>query len=333
MVAPIYIDSEEYIQQKLEEQGIVEKPTDPDELEKYNKLRDKYRKEYYKTGSNVPTSEFQVKAQNQQPVDATTGEPLTEQDQQLQKIGTQKPTIFTDTQYTAPNRVIKISAANIEAAKLDSIVNPIVGQTIKVARDAKGAVYYYTGNQLVDENNNISRAGYAANGSDIAAEFFGVISPEERATMLSVAQKLNFYDGKNPSDAAVRGTGYNSTDENAIQRLLNFSTAQGRTWRAIAKMVEGGAIAVGNFNSGGGGQGPSYTYDDAASDFKQAAFATLGRAPTKDEIQSAVQAMRASRTNPAVSGMKQAAMASPGEASAFKAGSALNRIFQLMGGR
>lgn len=329
---PSYISSDEYIQEKLTEQGYEQKPTDPDQLAEYKKLQDKYRKEYYKSGYSSPQSEFQQKAVQTQAADAEAAGELSAEAQQLQQVGMQKETAFTSTNYVAPNRSVAISAKNIEAAKLDSITNPLAGNTLKVYRTPQGAKYVYTGTQLVDENNNISRSGYAVDGSDIYAEFFGATA-EERATMLSVAQRLGYYEGTKPSGSAISGTGLDSQDRSAVQALFNFSTAQGRTWRAIAGLVDGGSIAVGNFGSGGGGQGPSYTYDDAAADFKQAAFATLGRAPTKDEIQSAVQAMRASKTDPSVTGAKQAAMASPGEASAFKAGSALNRIFQLMGGR
>lgn len=330
---PSYISSEEYIQEKLAEQGYDQRPTDPDQLAEYKGLQDKYRKEYYKKGYNVPTSDYQKVNEQQAAADASATQDISAEQQQLQQAGVQKETSFTSTNFRAPNRTVAISAKNIEAAKLDSITNPLAGNTLKVYRTAKGATYVYTGDQLVDENNNISRNGYAADGSDIYAEFFGA-SAEERATMLSVAQRLGYYEGTKPSGSAISGTGLDSQDRAAVQALFNFSVSQGRTWRAITKLVDGGAIAVGNFASGGtGGQGPSYTYDDAAADFKQAAFATLGRAPTKDEIQTAVQAMRSSKTDPSVTGAKQAAMASPGEASAFKAGSALNRIFQLMGGR
>lgn len=329
---PSYISSDEYIQEKLTEQGYEQKPTDPDQLAEYKKLQDKYRKEYYKSGYSSPQSEFQKTAVQQQVTDAEIAGELSAEQKQIQEIGAQKETAFSGAKYNAPARVISISAKNIEAAKLDSITDPFSGNTIQVYRAADGVKYLYKGKQLVDEKNNISRSGYAADGSDIYAEFFGATA-EERATMLSVAQRLGYYEGTKPSGSAISGTGLDSQDRSAVQALFNFSTAQGRTWRAIAGLVDGGSIAVGNFGSGGGGQGPSYTYDDAAADFKQAAFATLGRAPTKDEIQSAVQAMRASKTDPSVTGAKQAAMASPGEASAFKAGSALSRIFQLMGGR
>lgn len=329
---PSYISSDEYIQEKLTENGYEQRPTDPDQLAEYKNLQKKYRDEYYKKGYNVPTSDFQKMSADQGGTATSATEDISAEQQQLQQAGIQKETTFTGTNFRAPNRTVSISAKNIEAAKLDGILNPLAGNTLKVYRTAKGAVYVYTGDQLVDENNNISRNGYAANGSDINAEYFGA-SPEERATMLSVAQRLGFYEGTRPSGSAIQGSGVDNQDVSAIQKLFNFSVSQGRTWRAIAKLVDGGAISVGNFASGGGGQGPSYTYDDAAADFKQAAFSTLGRAPTKDEIQIAVQAMRSSKTDPSVTGAKQAAMASPGEAAAFKAGTALNRIFQLMGGR
>ena len=329
MVAvPSYISSDEYIQEKLVEQGYSVRPTDPDELAQYKKLEDKYRKEYYKSGYSSPQSEFQKSR-----MEPTTDVELTAEQQRLQEIGQQKDTAFTGTTYTAPPRVVNSNAKNTERANLDSIINPLSGRTLSVYRTATGSQLLYKGSQLINENNDIERQGYAVDGSEIYAEFMGA-KPEERATMLATAKRLGYYGDQSPSPAAIAGTGVDGTDRSAIQSLLNFSTGQGRTWRAMVKLVENGALAIGNLGGGsGGGQGPSYTYDDAAADFKQSAFSVLGRAPTKDEITQAVQAIRASKTDPSVTGAKQAAMASPGEAAAYKAGSALNRIFQLMGGR
>lgn len=324
---PSYIGSDEYIQEKLTEQGYTAPPTDPDELAEYKKLQAKYRKEYYKSGYSSPQSEFQKGR-----MEPTAEVALTPEQKQLQELGQQKATVFTGTTYKAPARVVNSSAKNTEKANLDSILDPLAGRTLSVYRSGAGAQLLYKGSQLINENNDIERPGYASDGSDIFSEFMAA-KPEERASMLATAKRLNYYGDQSPSPAAVAGTGVDGTDRSAIQSLLNFSTAQGRTWRAIVKMVDGGAIAVGNLGGGGGGQGPSYTYDDAAADFKQSAFSVLGRAPTKDEINQAVQAIRASKTDPSVTGAKQAAMASPGEAAAFKAGSAINRIFQLMGGR
>ena len=325
---PSYIGSDEYIQEKLVEQGYDAPPSDPDELAQYRKLQNKYRKEYYKSGYSSPQSEFQ-KGRAEPSAEVA----LTPEQQQMQELGQQKATVFTSTTYKAPARVVNSNARNTEKANLDSILNPLAGRTLSVYRSATGAQLVYKGDQLINENNDIERPGYAADGSDIFSEFMAA-RPEERASMLATAKRLGYYGDQSPSPAAVAGTGVDGTDRSAIQSLLNFSTSQGRTWRALVKMVDGGAIAVGNLGGGGGGgQGPSYTYDDAAADFKQSAFSVLGRAPTKDEITQAVQAIRASKTDPSVSGAKQAAMASPGEAAAYKAGSALNRIFQLMGGR
>jgi len=325
---PSYIGSDEYIQEKLAEQGYEAPPSDPDELAQYRKLQDKYRKEYYKSGYSSSQSEFQKgRAEPQAAIEQT------EEQKQMQAAAQQTTTVFSGTNYTTPNRVVNSNPTNTQKANSDSILNPLVGRTLSVYRTATGAQLVYKGNQLVNEFNDIERPGYAADGSDIYSEFMAA-KPEERAAMLATAKRLGYYGEQTPSPAAVAGTGVDGTDRSAIQSLLNFSTAQGRTWRSLVKMVDGGAISVGNLGGGtGGGQGPSYTYDDAAADFKQSAFSVLGRAPTKDEVNQAVQAIRASKTDPSVTGAKQAAMASPGEAAAFKAGSALNRIFQLMGGR
>jgi hypothetical protein len=330
-VTPSYINSDEFIQQKLTEAGYESKPTDPAELETYNDLVKKFRNEYYKKGYSSPQSEYQIK--NAEPTPQQTAQDITAEQQNLVSQGTQVTTPFSGTTYRAPNRVVSANANNLQKAQIDLITNPTRGKTLSVYRTAKGAVQVYSGDQLVDEFGNIARSGYAADGSDIKAEYFGA-DASEKAAMIGLAQRLGYYQGNKPSVAAINGTGFDGTDRAAFQSLLDFSTSQGYTWRAIVSMVNGGSLMVGNYASaGGGGQGPGYTFEDAAAQFKQSALRELGRVPTKAEIDAAVSAIRSSKTNPAITGQAQAIQASPGEATAYKVGNAISRMFALMGGR
>jgi len=189
----------------------------------------------------------------------------------------------------------------------------------------------------------LSGGTYSADGSDIASEFFGVKSAAERMTMISAAQKLGLFYGSKPSAAMLSGSGLDASDQRAIQGLLDFSVRAKLTWRAVASGLASGQIPP----ASGGGGGASYSVvstEDAMDAVREEFFRVLKRPPTPAEArQAALSIQQAERsrasggsmdpTSLGVAARAQAEQAAPGEFAANAAGSAMTRIFALLGGQ
>jgi hypothetical protein len=161
--------------------------------------------------------------------------------------------------------------------------------------------------------------------------------------MISTMTKLGLFFGSKPSSAMIAGNGLDSSDKIAVQGLLNFSVRNGRTWRAINGLVQTGQIAV----SGATGLGKAYSVvstEDAVKSVQEEFLRVLKRMPTAAEARQAalnIQSAERSRaqggsmdpTSLGVAARAQAEKAAPGEFAANAAGSAVNRIFSLLGGR
>jgi hypothetical protein len=208
-------------------------------------------------------------------------------------------------------------------------------------------VVYYEGPQLVDVDrlgNKFIRpgSGYAADGSDVNTEYFSITNKEDRAMLLSTAQKLGFYGDRKPSPSAVAGTGLQSYDGNAIQMLFDYSVGQGVTWRNLATQVASGRIPP--VTGGGSGKVVRVTStENVKTSVYDAFFRALQRPPTPEDIKLAVSVIQSNErkagmgdtmdaTSLGVAARNQARQASPGEAAAVSAGTAIDRIFRLIGG-
>jgi hypothetical protein len=231
----------------------------------------------------------------------------------------------------------------------DYIFDPNLPKTgaYRKATGAPTGVVYYEGPQLVDVD-RFGRtfirpgSGYAANGSDINTEYFSITNKEDRAMLLSTAQKLGYFGDRKPSPSAVAGNGLTDADARPIQMLLDYSTSQGMTWRNVAMQVSTGRIPP--VTGGGSGRTVRVTSTaDVKTALYDSFFSVLGRAPTPEQIKVAVAAVQANErkagmgdsfdaTSLRVAAREQAAQASPGEAGAVSGGSALDRIFRLIGG-
>jgi hypothetical protein len=246
--------------------------------------------------------------------------------------------------YPYPNRYINNNSENLRWAENDKLTS-FTGVSIKKISGipALQNQLVYVGPSLVDENNNIVRVSYSDDGSDIGPEYWNLQTDADRSLLLKTAQRLGYYGDGKPSDVAVKGFGLQNEDKRAIQDLLDFSVGLGRTWKAVAGMVAGGVIAVGNVSSGGGRAYSTVSKKDAEQALTEASFRYLGRALTKNEINAAVQRIQAEeraaamgRTeDPAslsVAAKGQVEAISPAEATAYKVGGAINRIFALLGG-
>ena len=289
-------------------------------------------------GGGEGTSEDEIAA-----IGLTEGKAAVEDDDTV-PIGA--PTIFTGRNYKYPARAIELTPANIRAIQDDKTYDPDAPSAYSRVVPKRNVVYY-EGPQLVDVDRLGNKfikpgSGYAADGSDINTEYFSITNKEERATLLSTAQKLGFYGDRKPSPSAVAGTGLQSYDGTAIQMLFNYSVGQGVTWRNLAMQVASGRIPP--VTGGGSGRIVRVTSTaDVKTSIYDAFFTALGRPPTPEQIKVAVAAVQAEErkagmgdsfnaTSLRVASREQAAKAAPAEAGAVSGGSALDRIFRLIGG-
>jgi hypothetical protein len=289
-------------------------------------------------GGGEGTSEDEIAA-----LGLTEGKAAVEDDDTV-PIGA--PTIFTGRNYKYPARAIELTPANIRAIQDDKTYDPDAPSAYSRVVPKRNVVYY-EGPQLVDVDrlgNKFIRpgSGYAADGSDINTEYFSITNKDERAMLLSTAQKLGFYGDRKPSPSAVAGTGLQSYDGTAIQMLFNYSVGQGVTWRNLAMQVASGRIPP--VTGGGSGRIVRVTSTaDVKTSIYDAFFTALGRPPTPEQIKVAVAAVQAEErkagmgdsfnaTSLRVASREQAAKAAPAEAGAVSGGSALDRIFRLIGG-
>ena len=228
-------------------------------------------------------------------------------------------------------------------AQQDELIDPSFRGKNTLIRTGQNTWTYY-GPQLVTEEGRLSGGTYSSDGSDIASEFFSVRTAAERQTMISTAQKLGLFYGSKPSGAMISGTGLDASDQRAVQGLLDFSVRNKLTWRAVAAGLANGTIPP---SSGGGGTGSSYSVvstEDAMQSVTEEFFRVLKRPPTPAEARQAAiniqQAERKAATGKSmdpvslgVAARQQATEAAPGEFAANSAGSAMTRIFALLGGQ
>jgi hypothetical protein len=264
-------------------------------------------------------------------------------------VPTGSPTIFTGTSYKYPARAIQLTPANIVAMQNDYIFDPNLPKTgaYRKATGSPSSVVYYEGPQLVDVDSSgrtfiRAGSGYAANGADVNTEYFSITNKEDRAMLLSTAQKLGFYGDRKPSPSAAAGTGLQGYDGSAIQMLFDYSVGQGVTWRNLAMQVSTGKIPP--VTGGGSGRTVRVTSTaDVKDSIYDAFFTVLQRPPTPEDIKLALSVVQSDQrkagmgdsfdaTSLRVATREQAKKASPGEAGAVSGGSALDRIFRLIGG-
>jgi hypothetical protein len=276
---------------------------------------------------------------------------VTEATQQAEEdvVNPGSPTIFTGRSFKYPARAVQFSPATKQALLNDKIYDPnspVEGNFRKPFGGNVGVVYY-EGPQLVDVDdygNKFIRpgGGYAKDGSDINYEYFSITNKQDRDLMFSTAQKLGFYGSNKPSQSAIAGTGFNNTDANALQSLYDYSTSQGVTWKNLGMQVASGRIPT--VPTGGSGRTVRVTStEDIKTSLFDAFFTALGRAPTPEDIRLSVSAIQSSErkagmgdsmdpTSLGVAARNQARQASPGEAAAVSTGTAIDRMFRLIGG-
>lgn len=252
-----------------------------------------------------------------------------------------KTTATTGTKIAPPVLIVP-DKNDFNNASRDELIDPAFKGQNTLIRTGQNTWTYY-GPQLVTEDGHLSGGTYSADGSDIASEFFGVKSAAERMTMISTAQKLGLFYGGKPSAAMLSGSGMDQSDQRAIQGLLDYSVRAKRTWRAVAAGLASGEIMP----AAGSGGGPRYSVvstEDAMQAVREEFFRILKRPPTPAEARQAALSIQQAERKAATSGSKdpmtlgvaaraQAEQAAPGEFAANAAGSAMTRIFALLGGQ
>lgn len=261
------------------------------------------------------------------------------QEQELQDIesmiGGSSTGPFSGTAYVFPARKVNPTPENMRLAANDK------SGRLHSTRTAGGLVAWFDGDQLINENGDIERGQYDVSGKDVMSEYMTLTDPVKRSEFFSTLRDYDFYGDQKPSALALSGRGLTSTDENAIQKFLNYSSGQGRTWRAVMPLLQGQVKS----NTAGGGRAVSVvSTEDATRAFREESLRLLGRMPTKQEIRAAVGAIQARERSRGAGGamdapslstaaQEQARAAAPGEAAAQAAGQAMNQIFALLGGR
>ena len=271
------------------------------------------------------------------------------EEQQQDVVPAGSPTIFTGTNFNFPPRVVRWSPSTQREVLNDSIFDPRSPKTGNFRKPTGVNVGYviYEGPQLVDVDdygNSFIRpgGGYAKDGSDINYEFFSITRKQDRDLLLSTAVKLGLYGNSKPSQAAVAGTGFNNTDASALQGLFDYSTKNGVTWKNLGMQVSQGKIPT--VPTGGSGRIVRVTStENVKTSVYDAFFTALQRPPTPEEIKLAVSVIQSNErkagmgdtmdaTSLSVAARNQARQASPGEAAAVSAGTAIDRMFRLIGG-
>jgi hypothetical protein len=244
---------------------------------------------------------------------------------------------YEGTAYVFPSRKINYTANNIKQAaysKTGRIHN------LSGVGGVSGTTSYYDGDLLVNAAGDIERGQYDVTGRDILGEYSSITNPVERSEFFSTLKNYDFYGDGKPSALALAGRGLTSTDENAIQKFLNYSSGQGKTWRTVMPLLQGQVKS-----NGGGGRAVSVvSTEDATRVFREESLRLLGRMPTQQEIRAAVGAIQSRERSRGAGGsmdapslstaaQEQARRTAPGEAAAQAAGQAMNQIFALLGGR
>ena len=297
-------------------------------------IRRQLRSEYWAMDPYERQGTTRPVAQEQQVAVGQTSEDqkLKEAEQMAMVEQTTGP--FSGTSYLFPSRKINPTKENVQFAAADR------SGKMHTARTRDGLVAWFDGDQLVNENGDIERGQYDVTGKDVLSEYSSITNPVLRAEFFSTLKNYDFYGEGKPSALALSGRGLTSTDENAIQRFLNYSSGQGRTWRAVMPLLQGQVKS-----NGGGGRAVSVvSTEDATRAFREESLRLLGRMPTQQEIRAAVGAIQARERSRGAGGsmdapslgtaaQEQARKAAPGEAAAQSAGQAINQIFALLGGR
>jgi hypothetical protein len=230
--------------------------------------------------------------------------------------------------------------AAIGAVPMGSMASnqPVYNPPPRIARQGSHGMRPYTGNNLVDDNNNITNLTFYDTSEDYAKSVWGNLSPDSRESIMGVLKSKGFY----------RGDRSFGNDIDAIQNWLDYSNTLGVTSsRALTEMQKN----MPNYG-GGGGYAPRYrvsSTDDLKAVARQVAQQTIGREFTTDEANRFVQAYQSAEVSAQKSAMgggvvqdvasadvfaqQFAQQVAPTEANGYQFLGYMNQIFNAFGGQ
>jgi hypothetical protein len=240
-------------------------------------------------------------------------------------------------EYTYSSRFVSNTAENRRlAGETKGVRSPYLSQT-------PGGTVVYTGELLVDENNNLTpKTRYDQN--DVNYEYYAWAQRKDvLASTLKFLKDYGYYpNGKSPSANALAGVGLETSDAGAIDAFFTQAWVQGKTYKKwmLERMAGVPPVAT----SGTGKQISVTSPEDISRQYLDASFRILGRAATQKEMQSAINWIQSQERARAAGGsvdpmslgtaaQTRAEQASPGEAVAYKVGTAINELMGMLGGR
>jgi hypothetical protein len=246
-----------------------------------------------------------------------------------EQAAVEKGIYFPKAQVTGPGGMVEERA----------VYSPIQAKAMNLGAPAAGQVY--TGNYLVNARGEIERARYdiydSSNDVEVMTQL-NALKSDERYRVLKELERVGFYGNSEVSDIVRNQTGtYTDTDLNAFRLFLDVSNRQGVTWD-VALTTLGGMPTI----KTGGPTVRVSSEQDITAYMKEASLRTLGRMPTKAEIAQAIKNIQnaeraAVRGGQQAPGLGTAATAEAGkrgaEAGAYAAGTAIARMYQLLGGK
>lgn len=216
-------------------------------------------------------------------------------------------------------------------------VSPIQAQAMNIV--VKPGMY--TGPNLVNAQGQIARGRYdiyeQGNDQDVITQMNAIATPAERLRILTELKRVGFYGNREVSDVVKNKIGtYTETDLDAFRLFLDYSNRTGVTWDAALTNVG----MMGTVSSGGAVVRVS-AVEDIKEYMRETSLRTLGRMPTKNEMQQAIKniqnaeraAVRAGQQMPSLRATAEAQVTKNApESGAYAAGTAIARMFQLLGG-
>ena len=199
----------------------------------------------------------------------------------------------------------------------------------------------YSGPNLVNAQGQIARGRYdiyeQGNDQDVITQMNAIATPAERLRILTELKRVGFYGNREVSDVVKNKIGtYTETDLDAFRLFLDYSNRTGVTWDAALTNVG----MMGTVSTGGAVVRVS-AVEDIKEYMRETSLRTLGRMPTKNEMQQAIKniqnaeraAVRAGQQMPSLRATAQAQVTrNAPESGAYAAGTAIARMFQLLGG-
>ena len=202
----------------------------------------------------------------------------------------------------------------------------------------------YRGLGLTDENNFLARNQYDSRltgGVDVRNELM-LLGTTQGATLslLKELKRTGFYPENTPiSNMALNNSGFGAQDEAAVEKFLNFSNDNLKTWQAMMPTLTG----MTTVSQGGGVKYKGPSTDEVAAYLQEASLTYTGEKITIEKLKKMVTQVQAESrasfysgtqaTSTSVLAEKQIQKSSPAQAASYGLGNAMQLAFQALGGQ